>query len=101
MLDALTVVPEPVNEPVRSYAPGSSERASLERRLKELAAEAIDLPLTIGGTSRAGNGERLASAHGADLRGDLGAHGLRLGDGLPNLHAVRGRGGYLRPRAEP
>jgi len=60
MLDAVTVVPEPVNEPVRSYAPGSPERSSLERRLKELAAEAIDLPLTIGGRSRAGGGEPVA-----------------------------------------
>lgn len=60
MLDAVTVVPEPVNEPVRTYAPGSPERASLERRLKELAAEAIDLPLTIGGRSRAGGGDRVA-----------------------------------------
>jgi 1-pyrroline-5-carboxylate dehydrogenase len=60
MLDAVTVVPEPVNEPVRTYAPGSPERASLERRLKELAAEAIDLPLTIGGRSRAGGGEQVA-----------------------------------------
>jgi 1-pyrroline-5-carboxylate dehydrogenase len=60
MLDAVTVVPEPVNEPARTYAAGSAERAALERRLKELAAEAIDLPLTIGGSSRAGNGERLA-----------------------------------------
>jgi 1-pyrroline-5-carboxylate dehydrogenase len=60
MLDAVTVVPEPVNEPVRSYAPGSPERSSLERRLKELAAEAIDLPLTIGGRSRAGGGEQVA-----------------------------------------
>ena len=60
MLDAVTVVPEPVNEPVRGYAPGSPERASLERRLKELASEAIDLPLTIDGTSRAGRGEQIA-----------------------------------------
>jgi 1-pyrroline-5-carboxylate dehydrogenase len=59
MLDAVTVVPEPVNEPVRGYAPGSPERASLERRLKELAAQAIDLPLTVGGQSRAGNGDRM------------------------------------------
>jgi 1-pyrroline-5-carboxylate dehydrogenase len=59
MLDAVTAVPEPVNEPVHSYAPGSPERGSLERRLKELSSEAIDLPLTIGGTSRAGNGEQL------------------------------------------
>src|SRR5947209_7591135 len=59
-MDAVTTIPEPVNEPVRHYAPGSPERASLERRLKELAAEAIDLPMTIGGESRAGMGEQLA-----------------------------------------
>jgi len=60
VLDAVTAVPEPVNEPVRHYAAGSPERASLERRLKELAADAIDLPLTIAGRSRAGMGEQLA-----------------------------------------
>ncbi|MBV9097616.1 MAG: L-glutamate gamma-semialdehyde dehydrogenase [Frankiaceae bacterium] len=60
MLDAVTAVPPPVNEPVRSYAPGSKERGSLEQRLKELGAEAIDLPLTIGGERRAGGGEQVA-----------------------------------------
>src|SRR4051812_16092795 len=60
MLDAVTVVPEPVNEPVRTYAPGSPERTSLDRRLRELAAGAIALPLTIGGRSRAGGGEQVA-----------------------------------------
>jgi len=59
-MDAVTTPPAPVNEPVRSYAPGSPERGSLERRLKELAAEAIDLPLTIDGQSRAGLGEQIA-----------------------------------------
>ena len=42
-------VPPPVNEPVRSYAPGSSERASLKARLKALAGETIEIPLVIGG----------------------------------------------------
>ncbi|MDQ1683676.1 MAG: 1-pyrroline-5-carboxylate dehydrogenase [Frankiaceae bacterium] len=59
VLDAVTSVPPPVNEPVRSYAPNSLERASLEQRLKELAADAIDLPLTIGGERRAGGGEQI------------------------------------------
>jgi len=60
VLDAVTAVPEPANEPVRNYAPGSPERASLERRLKELSADGIDLPLTIAGRSRAGMGEQIA-----------------------------------------
>ena len=42
-------VPPPVNEPVKSYAPGSPERAELKARLKEMAAERIDIPLVIGG----------------------------------------------------
>jgi 1-pyrroline-5-carboxylate dehydrogenase len=57
VIDAVTVVPEPANEPIRGYAPGSRERASLEARLKELAAEPIDLPMCIGGEHRMGSGE--------------------------------------------
>ena len=39
----------PVNDPIRSYAPGSGERASIKARLAEMAAEKIDIPLVIGG----------------------------------------------------
>jgi len=42
-------VPPPVNEPVKAYAPGSPERAEIKARLKEMAAETIDIPLVIGG----------------------------------------------------
>jgi len=42
-------VPPPVNEPIRSYAPGSPERASLKARLKAMAGDKIDMPLIIGG----------------------------------------------------
>jgi 1-pyrroline-5-carboxylate dehydrogenase len=42
-------VPAPVNEPIRSYAPGSPERASLKAKLKAMASEKIDMPLIIGG----------------------------------------------------
>jgi 1-pyrroline-5-carboxylate dehydrogenase len=42
-------VPSPVNEPIKSYAPGSPERASLKARLKTMAAETVDMPLIIGG----------------------------------------------------
>ncbi|MEU4210725.1 L-glutamate gamma-semialdehyde dehydrogenase [Streptomyces sp. NPDC026206] len=56
-MDAVTQVPAPVNEPVHSYAPGSAERARLEAKLKELAANPIDLPMTINGEKRMGGGE--------------------------------------------
>src|SRR3954466_2522144 len=42
-------VPEPHNEPVRSYAPGSPEREELRGRLVELESQQLDLPLVIGG----------------------------------------------------
>jgi 1-pyrroline-5-carboxylate dehydrogenase len=57
VIDAVTVVPEPVNEPVRSYAPGSRERASLETRLKELASDRLELAMTLGGERRMGSGD--------------------------------------------
>ena len=42
-------MPPPVNEPIRSYAPASPERASLKAKLKAMASEKIDMPLIIGG----------------------------------------------------
>ncbi|MBA2460906.1 MAG: L-glutamate gamma-semialdehyde dehydrogenase [Actinobacteria bacterium] len=41
--------PTPVNEPVRSYAPGSPERAELQDRLRRMERERITVPLVIGG----------------------------------------------------
>src|SRR5919199_4905781 len=42
-------LPEPKNEPVRDYGPGSPEREELQRRLRELQSERIEIPLVIGG----------------------------------------------------
>ncbi|MBA9007859.1 L-glutamate gamma-semialdehyde dehydrogenase [Thermomonospora cellulosilytica] len=56
-MDAVTTVPVPANEPVLAYAPGSAERAALEDRIKELAADRIDLTMTIGGERRLGGGD--------------------------------------------
>ena len=39
-MDAVTRVPAPRNEPERTYAPGSPERAALQARLAELAGAA-------------------------------------------------------------
>ncbi|MFH8752779.1 L-glutamate gamma-semialdehyde dehydrogenase [Streptomyces rimosus] len=57
-MDAVTHVPAPYNEPVHGYAPGSPERARLEAKLKELAENPIELPMTINGEKRMGGGER-------------------------------------------
>ena len=60
MPDAATLVPQPVNEPVRTYAPGSSERASLEAKLKELGtADPVELTMTIAGRQRLGSGDAI------------------------------------------
>jgi 1-pyrroline-5-carboxylate dehydrogenase len=58
-MDAVTNVPLPVNEPVRTYALGSTERAALENRVKELAGERAELTMTVGGQQRMGAGERV------------------------------------------
>ena len=42
-------VPQPVNDPVRAYLPGSPERQSIKQRLAEMSSETIDIPLLIGG----------------------------------------------------
>jgi len=59
VFDAVTNVPVPVNEPVRHYAPGSTERAALEDRIKELAGEQAELTMAIGGEHRMGAGDRI------------------------------------------
>ncbi|HKJ12586.1 MAG TPA: L-glutamate gamma-semialdehyde dehydrogenase [Ornithinimicrobium sp.] len=56
-MDAVTTVPEPVNEPVKQYEPGSPERAELEAALKEVAANPIELPHIIAGRPVQGEGE--------------------------------------------
>ncbi|MBK8594664.1 MAG: L-glutamate gamma-semialdehyde dehydrogenase [Holophagales bacterium] len=42
-------VPVPKNEPVREYAPGSPERASLSAKVAEMAGQRVEIPLVIGG----------------------------------------------------
>jgi 1-pyrroline-5-carboxylate dehydrogenase len=41
--------PPPRNEPVRDYAPGSPERASLQLRLEQMKRERPEIPMVIGG----------------------------------------------------
>ncbi|GIF12550.1 L-glutamate gamma-semialdehyde dehydrogenase [Actinoplanes teichomyceticus] len=55
-MDARFTVPTPRNEPVRGYAPGSPERASLARRIAALRGERPELTMTIGGRQRMADG---------------------------------------------
>lgn len=42
-------VPKAENEPIKSYAPGTKERASLQAAIAEARAKQIDIPMFIGG----------------------------------------------------
>jgi 1-pyrroline-5-carboxylate dehydrogenase len=64
MASALYTTPIPVNEPVRSYAPGTPEREAIKARLDEMAKEPVDIPLVIGGKDvRTGETEELCMPH--------------------------------------
>ena len=57
-------IPTPVNEPIKSYAPGSAERKELQAMLKELRSKEIDIPMYIGSEEVRGTAKvRLAPPH--------------------------------------
>ncbi|GLW95324.1 L-glutamate gamma-semialdehyde dehydrogenase [Actinokineospora globicatena] len=58
-MDAVSSVPDPSNEPINSYAPGTPQRESLARRIAELEAEQPELTMTIGGKQRLAGGDRI------------------------------------------
>ncbi len=61
---AISKVPTPINEPVKGYAPGSTERASLKAALKRMSGEKIEIPLVIDGKDvRTGNTGRAVMPH--------------------------------------
>ena len=72
-MDAITRVPVPVNELVKSYAPGSPERAEIEAALvSATSAEPAELTGTFGAERRPGTGAdryevRMPSDHGTVL----------------------------------
>lgn len=49
MPNGIVSIPTPVNEPIKSFAPGSPEKISLKARIREMLAEEIEIPLIIGG----------------------------------------------------
>ena len=55
-MDAVTSTPLPRNEPVRDYAPGSPERASLQAALAELGSVRHELTVTIDGAQHVAGG---------------------------------------------
>src|SRR5262245_34361192 len=90
-MDAVTNVPLPVNEPVRTYAPGSTERAALENRVKELAGERAELTMTVGGQRRMGAGERVDVVQPHNHRHVLGQLGTATDDDVAEAIAAARR----------
>ena len=76
-------VPEPVNDFNRSYLPGSPERAELKKRLKEMAAERVDIPVVIGGREiRTGRTQPVVMPHNhRHVLGEWHAAGPEHGNG--------------------
>ena len=48
MPDAVQVVPTPINEPVKSYAPGTPERTRVTDTIKRLEKEVLEIPVLAG-----------------------------------------------------
>ncbi|WP_024794427.1 L-glutamate gamma-semialdehyde dehydrogenase [Tomitella biformata] len=55
-MDAITAIATPVNEPVRSYAPGSPERHRMQAELSQFGADPTEICHVIGGRHRRGDG---------------------------------------------
>jgi len=64
MTDGVFSPPTPINEAVKSYAPGSPERASIRAKLEEMAAQTWTLPHVINGQkSTVGSPENVIMPH--------------------------------------
>ena len=68
MIDAIAKPPAASNEPTRSYAPGSPERAALKAELKRMSSETIEIPMVIDGKDvTTGDFLEVRSPHRRDL----------------------------------
>ena len=64
MSNGIFTPPVAVNEPVKSYAPGSPERAAIQKQLALMRAEQRDIPTIIGGEEvRSGNTHSIRPPH--------------------------------------
>jgi 1-pyrroline-5-carboxylate dehydrogenase len=64
MSNAFFKVPHPVNEPIKSYLPGSPEKEELKKKISELKSQKIEVPLIIGGEEvKSGSTEEMVIPH--------------------------------------
>ncbi|CAM3452713.1 L-glutamate gamma-semialdehyde dehydrogenase [Kibdelosporangium persicum] len=58
-MDAVPAVPQARNEPIRSYAPGTPERESLQAAVAAMEGDQTEFTMTIGGEQRMAGGDRV------------------------------------------
>jgi 1-pyrroline-5-carboxylate dehydrogenase len=64
MNNGVIKTPDPVNEPIYNYLPGSLEKAAIKRELAEMSSKTLDIPLIIGGREvRTGNIAQVTAPH--------------------------------------
>jgi len=64
MFNGIFQVPQPKNEPILNYGPGSPERAELKAKLAEMLGEKLEVPMVIGGEEvRSGKLEKMRCPH--------------------------------------
>ncbi len=69
MSNAYFKVPEPYNQTINSYAPGTPEREAIKNKLKEMRSKEIEIPLIIGGKEvKTGNTGELSIPHNHDAK---------------------------------
>ncbi len=62
--NAVISTPEPINEPILSYAPGSPEKLALKQALAEMSAKQLEIPLIIAGKEiKTGNLGKVVMPH--------------------------------------
>jgi len=81
-VEAVTRVPQPANEPVRGYAPGSAERESLRQALASLPSDPIEVGVEGGQVLQV----RMPSDHGTLL---ARVHQAGAGDAAAAIAAAR------------
>ena len=69
MPNAYFQIPQPYNEKMLEYAPGSPERDALKNKLAEMKSRQIEIPLIIGGKEvKTGKTADIRAPHNHDLK---------------------------------
>ena len=88
-------IPQPVNEPVYSYAPGSPERDKLKSTLNELKSKQIEVPLVIDGKEiRTEKKVKITAPHDHNLILGYAYHGSKKEIQLAIDSAVKAQKGW-------